>query len=80
MKSVNSHFSVRNHPIQTKLTSAVCRTKFDLTKYIENHDFTFDNVFSEDQNNQDVSYVDKRNVYAVLGVPSMCAAADREHL
>ena len=80
MKSVNSHFSVRNHPIQTKLTSAVCRTKFDLTKYIENHDFTFDNVFSEDQNNQDVSYVDKRNVCAVLGVPSMCAAADREHL
>lgn len=32
------------------------RQKVDLTKYIEEHDFNFDNCFDSDADNQRVSY------------------------
>lgn len=30
------------------------KTKVDLTKFIEEHSFTFDNVFESDASNQDI--------------------------
>lgn len=42
--------------IKTKQTLVVkeLKTKVDMTKYIEEHSFTFDNVYSEDSTNQEI--------------------------
>jgi hypothetical protein len=37
------------------LTATVLRQKVDLTKYMEAHDFTFDNCYDSQADNQQVS-------------------------
>ena len=44
-----SHYSI----FRTILISH-CRNKVDLTKYIEEHNFNFDNVFDQEANNDEV--------------------------
>ncbi len=49
----------------------------DLTKYIEEHNFNFDNVFDEGADNRQVR---KPKSLLYLDISDMCAAPDRVHL
>lgn len=53
----------------------VYRTKVDLTKYMENHEFVFDDVFGETVTNAGVSSNTIRRFHFCFLVLSMDAAA-----
>ena len=50
-----SDYILRLGPIFNTFWFSTDRQKVDLTKYIEEHDFNFDNVFDSDADNQRVS-------------------------